>query len=194
MYDWATPLLSKDFDGFVYFDLGGVVFGVKRSFGNLAKLANKSVEEIKTVFLKYDTDACKGLISPEGLGKIYEHELALSFGDTDFLSFWLAGYEPIPEMHKLIKDLVERRVQVGIITNIYRGTFERLGQLIPKVDYRAIIESCDYGIVKPDFRIFEIAEKACGFEKSKITLIDDNQDNITAATNFGWKAILLKTA
>ena len=193
MYDWATPLLSKDFDGFVYFDLGGVVFGVKKSFGNLAKLANKSVEEIKAVFLKYDTDACKGLISSEDLAKIYERKFSLSFGDVGFLSFWLAGYEPVPEMHMLIKDLVEREVQVGIITNIYRGTFERLGHLIPKVDYRAIIKSCDYGIVKPDFRIFEIAKKACGFEKSKITLIDDNQDNITATVKFGWNGILLKT-
>lgn len=42
--------------------------------------------------------------------------------------------------------------------------------------------------------VFEIAEKACGFEKSKITLIDDNQDNIDVATKFGWNGILFRTS
>jgi len=74
MYDWAMPLLSKDFDGFVYFDLGGVVFDWHQGLENIAKLANKTLAEVKEVFLKHDNGACKGLISPQEFGKIYERE------------------------------------------------------------------------------------------------------------------------
>jgi len=194
MYDWATPLLSKDFDGFVYFDLGGVVFDWHWGLENVAKLANKTLAEVKEVFLKHDNDACKGLISPQEFGKIYEKELSFTFGDADFSLFWVNSFSPIQETHRLMHELALKNVPMGIITNIYRGTYEKaLGKSIPNLKYKTVIKSCDCGLIKPDPKFLELAEKACGFEKSKITLIDDNQDNITAATNFGWNGILFET-
>lgn len=195
MYDWATPLLSKGFDGFVYFDLGGVVFDWHRGLENIAKLANKTVSGVKEILLKHDDDACKGLIDPTEFGKIYERELSFSFGNADFSSFWVDGFVPILKTHDLMRELSSKNVPIGIITNIYKGTYEKaLGKAIPDLTYKAVVRSCDYGLVKPDPKFFEVAEKACGFEKSKITLVDDNQDNINATISFGWNGILFRTS
>ena len=187
------PFESISKNGFVYFDLGGVVFEWESGLYNIAKLAGKSVDTVREIFLKYDDLACRGQISPQEFGKIYERELSFSFGNQDFLTFWVDGFKPILKTHKLIHELVARKISIGIITNIYQGTYEKaLGRFIPDVNYQTIVKSCDCGLVKPDPKFLEIAEKACGFEKSKIILIDDNQDNIDVAISFGWNGVLFR--
>lgn len=188
-----TPLLSKNFNGFVYFDLGGVVFDWEDGVKNISALSGKSLDAVKEVFLKHDDSACRGQINPQEFGKIYERELSFSFGNKDFLTFWVNGFKPILETHKLIHELADRKVPIGIITNIYQGTYEKaLGRFIPDINYQAIIKSCDYGLVKPDLEFLKIAEEACGFEKNQITLIDDNKTNIETAIKFGWNTALFE--
>lgn len=189
----ATSLLSKSFDNFVYFDLGGVVFEWEKGLENLSKLSNKSIEKVREVFLKYDDEACRGKVSPKEFGNIYERELSFSFGGRDFLPFWVQSFKPITETHKLMRSLIAQKTSIGIITNIYLGTYElALGKYIPDLPYRAVIKSCDHQLIKPDVELLEIAERACGFEKSKIILVDDNSKNLEAARNFGWNAILFQ--
>jgi len=175
---------------FLYFDLAGVFFEWEGGIENIAKLAGKPVDDVKKVFQAHDSDACKGLISPAELGRFYEKELSFSF-KTDFLTFWVESFQPIIETHERVCRLFKEGVPIGIVTNIYKGTFEEaLGKYIPDLPYRAVIKSCDYGVKKPDPKFLDIAETACGFEKSKIMLIDDNQDNVDAAIKFGWNATL----
>lgn len=48
---------------------------------------------------------------------------------------------------------------------------------------------CEYNLVKPDDRAFEILMKEIGYATSEVVLIDDKEENIEKAKEFGFKTI-----
>ncbi len=48
---------------------------------------------------------------------------------------------------------------------------------------------CEYNLVKPDDRAFEILIKEIGYDPIDVVLIDDKEENIAKAKEFGFKVI-----
>ena len=48
---------------------------------------------------------------------------------------------------------------------------------------------CEYNLVKPDDRAFEILMKEIGYDPIDVVLIDDKEENIEKAKVFGFKVI-----
>lgn len=51
------------------------------------------------------------------------------------------------------------------------------------------ISMCEYNLVKPDDRAFEILMKEIEYDPKEVVLIDDKEENIEKAKEFGFKTI-----
>ncbi len=60
---------------------------------------------------------------------------------------------------------------------------------IPDVHYDVIIDSSTVGAVKPEAKIYEIAESQAGVAASEILLVDDSRSNLMAAEKMGWHVL-----
>lgn len=63
---------------------------------------------------------------------------------------------------------------------------------MPQIDWDYVIKSCDYGFVKPERELFDIALKKTGLKADEVLLIDDIQENCDKAIENGWRSMLFK--
>ncbi len=174
---------------FVYFDVGGVLLYWENVLSALAKHHRKDVKDIYKVFRKYDDLSCRGIITPQQLSHGMHKDLRLSYiEELDMSRLAKKHFQPIPESHRLISKLAAK-IPVGLLTNIYLGFLEMSFQygFLPKLNYKAIVKSCDLGLIKPEKEIYLYAQKMAGVAPSEILFIDDYEKNTAAAHKLGWR-------
>lgn len=180
---------------FVYFDVGGVIFRWREIFDDMAIMHNRNVNDLLSVFAKYDTDACRGLIHSNQLWKNMCRDLGIKEDKNfDFFQFAMDRFIPIQETHQFIEE-ISKKYPVGLLTNIHPGVFDQAKKRkhIPKVDYKVIIQSCLVGMVKPEKVIFHHAKQRAKAEHEEILYIDDFEVNINSAKELGWQTVLFET-
>jgi len=124
------------------------------------------------------------------LTSIYQQELGFKEQLT-FLEYWVSNFSAKKETHDLMSDLVQAGIPIGLLTNIYLGTFEAAVKIgaIPNLDYSTVIQSCNVGYVKPEPEIYEIAQSESGSLPQNIIFIDDKIPFLTPAKALGWTTI-----
>lgn len=173
---------------FVYFDVGGVIFDFRPSLQALSKRINLGIDVVMGFFHTYDDALCKGELSPNK----FLHILEVCSGETapfeDFVEFWVDHFQPITTMHNLLLSLSAEGVNIGLLTNIYPGTFEFAisSGKIPNIRYDVVVKSYEEGLVKPDPNIFRRAELKTGRNPQEIIFVDDSARNIEIARSLGW--------
>jgi HAD superfamily hydrolase (TIGR01509 family) len=65
----------------------------------------------------------------------------------------------------------------------------RRNQQLPNVRYSAIIDSSEVGTIKPEVKMYEIAQERAGCPAEEILLIDDSSANLAAANRLGWHVL-----
>jgi FMN phosphatase YigB (HAD superfamily) len=87
-----------------------------------------------------------------------------------------------------IKDLKNRGLQVGIISNVGSGAVEEaLGD--HKSLFDVMILSGDTGFIKPDPQVYELALERLGLEAKDCLFIDDIPRNVRGAEAVGMNAV-----
>ncbi len=161
----------------------------------LAQVHKKKTEEVEKAFGKYDGFSCRGLLTTLELKDKMFEELNIKVDkDFDFLEFSMRQFSPILETHRFAKK-ISRRLPVGLLTNIHHGFYHRAlhaGQ-IPRLRYRAVIQSCLLGKIKPEKEIYLHAQKEAKTPHNNILFIDDLPKNIEAAADLGWQTVLFET-
>lgn len=178
---------------FVYFDIGNVLFSFSGGLENIAKLFNEPLDELKSYWLSKDNDICRGLLSPQEFWNQAKKFFNYQGDDINFVDFWVKYFSKIQKGHDLALRL-SKSYKIGLITNIYPEVFEKVvhSDLMPQIDWTYVIKSCDYGFVKPERELFDIALKKTGFNANEVLLVDDIQENCDKATENGWRSILFK--
>lgn len=169
------------------------MFDWRNAMTKISQRLNVSLEKFREIFHQYDDDACRGLITQKDLWKIYEKALKLEKPlDFDLGQFWTDNFYQIPDSHQLLRDLAVK-FPIGLLTNIYFDVFPQILDkgFIPNIHYHSIIQSCELGIIKPEKRIYEIAQKMSGVKHEEIFFLDDLEVNIQAARKLGWQTILV---
>jgi FMN phosphatase YigB (HAD superfamily) len=174
---------------FVYFDVNGcLVRFFHKAFTKIASDTGADAETIETAFWHYNDSVCRGEISV----KEFNAKLAKKIGvaKLDWESYYLSSVEAIPEMQDLVKWAVNY-YHVGLMSNIMPGFIDALKKrgLIPDVSYTAIIDSSEVGAVKPEAKVYEIAQAKSGVGPEEILLIDDSRSNLMAADQLGWHVL-----
>jgi len=62
-------------------------------------------------------------------------------------------------------------------------------KLLPNVEFKSIVDSSQIGYVKPEPKIYEIAEKMAGYKGGDILFVDDSRTNLMPATKLGWNVM-----
>jgi FMN phosphatase YigB (HAD superfamily)/DNA-binding XRE family transcriptional regulator len=173
---------------FVYFDINGcLVRFFHRAFTELAQTSGVSADRIETTFWHYNDAVCRGEMSLDDFNRIMADTCKMM---VDWKRFYMSAVDPIIEMHELVS-WAASNYRVGLLSNIMPGFIAEMMQsgLIPSLSFDAIIDSSEVGAIKPEKKIYEIAQERAGVLSSEILLIDDSRANIMAAEHMGWKVM-----
>jgi len=184
----TTPKIRKTKSGvsFIYFDVNGcLVHFFHRAFTRIAQDFDISPDVVETVFWQYNDAVNQGKFSLASFNKIFAKELGIPA--IMWQEYYIDAVSPIVEMHELV-EWASKKYKVGLLTNIAGGIIELLIQhkRIPDVTYTAIVDSSKVGVIKPDPKIYEIAESMAGVPSHEILLIDDTRANLSPAQEAGW--------
>ncbi len=186
-----TRTLQKTKSGvsFIYFDVNGCLIRFyERAFAQIAAETNVPADVIETAFWHYNDDACRGTMSSDDFSAAMGARIGVA--DFDWRAYYLDVTEPMPEMQELLRWTAEH-YKTGLLTNIASGFLSGLREQhkIPALPYDAVVDSSEIGAIKPDDKIFAVAQARAGVPPEQILLIDDTRGNLNAAESFGWHVL-----
>jgi FMN phosphatase YigB (HAD superfamily)/DNA-binding XRE family transcriptional regulator len=180
---------TKSGASFIYFDVNGcLVLYYQRAFAEIARDTGAPIDVVETAYWHYNDDVCRGDISvAEFNTKLAER---LGVDSIDWLAYYLKAIEPVTVMHEVVAWAAEN-YKIGLLTNVMPSlvsTMRRDGHL-PSVNYDEIVDSSEVSAIKPDPKIYEIAQQRAGVPAEEILLIDDSRSNLIAAEKLGWNVL-----
>ncbi len=174
---------------FIYFDINGVLVRFfQKAFTKLSTDIKVPADSIETAFWHFNDSACRGEMLAEEFNKAFSERLGVPY--FEWQMYYFDAIEPITEMHKLA-EWADQFYHVGLLSNIMPGFMDVMFTkgLLPDIDYDAIIDSSKVGAIKPEPRIFELAQEWTDCDPSEVLLIDDSRTNLMAAERFGWHVL-----
>lgn len=186
----VPKLVTKSGVRFVYFDINGCLIQAgQRALTHLAEATGLPVDVVETAYWRYNDEACRGTLSMSDFNEAMAERLHVP--SVDWATHYLDAIEIVEPMQELVRWSAER-YQVGLLTNIMPGLLSAMKSrgLLPAVDYTAVIDSSEVGMVKPEANIFTLATEQAGVAPHEILLIDDTHANLRAAEKAGWHALL----
>lgn len=188
---------------FVYFDLGGVAIrdfsGTDKSNqmksdlglkGNKSELFDQILEQHGRDYdfnIDFDIDR---------LIPILEKKLKITFPKNySMLADIVNRFEPNPSILSVIEKIHKTR-RIGLLTNMFPRMLDLIKErnIIPPAHWDVIIDSSVVGLQKPDPKIFAFAQKLAKVKNEEILFIDNSEEHIKSAANFGWKTFLYDPA
>lgn len=185
----APKKRSKNGVRFVYFDINGcLVRFFHPAFTRLAEDTGRSAELIETAFWHFNDIVCRGDLSMSDFNQQFAEKLGLD--SVDWENYYFEAIDLVTEMQDLLK-WASQHYHVGLLSNIMPGFINRMiaEGALPQVSYAQIIDSSIEKTIKPEEKIFQIAQQRAGVEPSEILLIDDARPNLMAAEKLGWKVL-----
>jgi FMN phosphatase YigB (HAD superfamily)/DNA-binding XRE family transcriptional regulator len=179
---------SKSGVTFVYFDINGcLVRFFHQAFTRLSEDSGVASDVIETTFWHYNDAVCRGELAMDEFNRIMAETCKIM---VDWKQYYLAAVEAIPQMHELVAWAGDH-YRVGLLSNIMPGFIPEMIQrgLVPNITYDAVIDSSEVRAIKPEQRIFEIAQERAKVNAEEILLIDDSRANVMAAGQMGWKVM-----
>lgn len=180
---------SKSGIRFVYFDINGcLVHFFQQGLTKLAHDTGHPTEVVEAAFWHHNDQVCRGEITTDEFNRLLAERLRVS--SVDWFHYYLQAVEPIAEMHEVVTWASEH-YGVGLLSNIMPGLIDRLLEagMLPALPYDVIIDSSQVHAIKPEKKIFEIAQQRAEQAPEEILLVDDSRTNIMAAEKLGWHVL-----
>lgn len=176
---------------FLYFDVGGVLLDYRRGHRRIAEQYNVPHQKLVDIFEANWRDACRGTLRTDVYMKYFAEALSLPQPYPDHAEFWTDLFEPIHETHALAKNL-SAAYRLGILSNAEPGMLPlcRKKGLIPDLAWEPIVDSSEYKTIKPEDRIYEIAEALSCVPTEELFFIDDVPEHIDAVRKRGWQGMV----
>jgi HAD superfamily hydrolase (TIGR01509 family) len=177
----------------ILFDLGNVLL-LHHSQRRLKAIAEFSGCAEKDVA---DFLSASGIIERLDTGEASEADLCAALGElagkplspNEAVALWLTVFEPNRELWDALPRLAVRQ-QLGVFSN--NPPFIR--QLFaPGVNFKHIFLSAQFGIMKPDIRVFETVQAELDLAPGEVVFIADKSDNVAQARSIGWAAIQFRS-
>jgi putative hydrolase of the HAD superfamily len=174
---------------FIYFDVNGcLIHFYQRAFGRIAADTGVPADVVETAYWHFNDDVCRGLITLDDFNARLADRIGVE--KINWQDYYLDTVEAINEMQEVLKWTAER-YKVGLLTNIMPGQISGLRRngKLPNIDYDAIVDSSEVATIKPEARMYEIAQERAGCPAAEILLIDDARPNLMAAEKMGWHVL-----
>ena len=179
----------------IIFDLGKVLLDFDYSIAarRIAERCKTPLEEINRhiaqspLLFRYET----GLMTTD---EFYREVCGLTgFADNleAFSGFFGDIFSPIEPMVRLQADLRARGYPTYIFSNTNDLAIGHIRRNFPFfANFDGYIFSYEHGSMKPDAKIYEIAEKQSGYQGEDLLYLDDRPENTQAGARRGWQVIL----
>lgn len=184
-----TKKRSKTGVRFVYFDVNGVLVRFfHRAFTEIAEDVGARADLAENLFWRHNDAVCRGDMSLDELNNLFQQELHTD--GFDWKEYYMRSVEPMPAIKEFV-DWTAQNYETGLMSNSAPGFLDEMisNGLIPDGPYDAIVDSSKVGAIKPEPKIFEIAQEMAGVEAREILLIDNERPNLTAADKAGWQVL-----
>ncbi len=180
---------SKNGVRFVYFDINGcLVRFFHPAFTRLSLETGVSSELIETAFWHLNDVACRGGMTMSEFNEAFASKLGID--SVDWENYYFEAIDVVGEMQDLLTWASEH-YYVGLLSNIMPGFINRMIRegALPRIAYDQIVDSSVEQSIKPEPRIFEIAQERSGVQPHEILFIDDSRSNLMAAEKLGWRVM-----
>ncbi len=177
----------------IIFDLGNTLirFDHNISAKKLANLFHIDSEKVRSLFFDSEItrDFEKGLISPKVFYSRVTGLLNIKIPFKDFVSIWNDIFWEDKESCDIARQL-KKRYKLFLLSNVNRLHFDYVEKKFDIIKiFDEIILSFAVGAIKPERLIFEDAVRRAGGDKAAVLYIDDREDLIKEANNFGIDSI-----
>jgi FMN phosphatase YigB (HAD superfamily)/DNA-binding XRE family transcriptional regulator len=174
---------------FVYFDVNGVMVRYfQRAFTKIAADTGVTPDVVESFFWHYNDAICRNEISLEEFNKLLAEKLGQS--EIDWADYYLENVDSINDIRELLEWVTEH-YHVGLLTNSMPGILKQMMDrgIVPRLDYSAIIDSSEVGLIKPESAIYQKAAELAKVAPEELLLIDDSRTNLMAAEHLGWHVL-----
>jgi putative hydrolase of the HAD superfamily len=180
---------------FIYFDCGGVVY---KDFSDSNKweamhqdlgINESNQDKYQTLWSQIKNQVCIDYDVDDFIS-VLNQKLNLNIpSDYSMLQDFVDRFDPNPDIWPILEQLSQTH-RLGLLTNQYPRMLDLVKQtdLIPPVDWDAIIDSNVVGHKKPETEIFEIALQQAGASPNQILFIDNSIRHVEKAQKLGWHA------
>jgi len=172
---------------FIYWDVNDVLIRYyHRALVVIANEAETPLDKVENIFWHYNTAGNRGDISMEKFDKYLGTDLGIK--NFKWERYYLDAIEPINEATEIMIEL-SKTIDTGLLTNAFPGMTDKMLEkgILPKITYKAIVESAKVSAVKPESKIYEIAEDMSGSKADEILFVDNSRNNLMAASSLNWK-------
>jgi putative hydrolase of the HAD superfamily len=101
------------------------------------------------------------------------------------LRWWDVEMPPLPGMEDFVREVKEAGYKVYLCSNTSSEIYDYFDAIPALKLMDGILASCDYGVTKPDARLFEALYARFGLAPQECFFIDDMQRNIEGAAKTG---------
>jgi FMN phosphatase YigB (HAD superfamily)/DNA-binding XRE family transcriptional regulator len=185
----STKKRAKSGVTFVYFDVNGVcVRFLHKAFTEVSRSSGKSIDLVETLFWRYNDAVTGGQMPLDEFNSILGRELEIE--NFDWIPYYMNNVEQMPGIDQLIK-WAEEHYEIGLLSNIMPGFLDLLLErnIIPKANYKVIVDSSKVAALKPTPKIYELAQQLSAVEPAEILTIDDDRTNLVTADRLGWHVV-----
>jgi epoxide hydrolase-like predicted phosphatase len=181
----------------ILFDLGGVVVfnHLDQQLEHFAKELKIDISELKTLEKVEHEKMILGKLSVKEFCSSIRNKFELEKDSATLVIIWERIYQETSKLNgdviRYIKE-IKTKYKVGLISNIFdvTATFHQRQKLF--YFFKPVILSCRRGIAKPDIKMFAVAIKEMELKGKEVVYIDDSEEHIAIAKEFGMKTILFK--
>ena len=184
---------------FVYFDLGNVLvrFDPQIACANASNLFDVSAEMVHAAVYEsgQQTRYEHGEVSGEEFASSIRDQLGRTIEQmpTQRLLDALSDmFTPIESMRAIVDQVHQADIPFGILSNTCAAHWDwvrRQDWPVMHAAYRETILSFEAGAMKPNKRIYQLAELSAEVPGECILFLDDKTENVEAARRRGWNAV-----
>lgn len=180
------------------FDFGNVVafFDHDRAIRRLLAHTERTAEDLWQLVYQDDL-ACRyerGEASTDELFAVARDHGGVRCSQAEFVDAFCDIFWPNPPMADLVARLKANGYRLVLASNTNEAHYERYREQFRDVlaHFDAIAVSHEAGARKPDRGFFEYAHRLAGCAKGECLFVDDLGANVSAAREFGWRAVHFK--
>tara|TARA_R110002049_G_scaffold2750_7_gene22086 strand:- start:26228 stop:26878 length:651 start_codon:yes stop_codon:yes gene_type:complete len=184
---------------FVYFDLGNILvrFDEQIACANASNLFDVAAEKIHAAVYGsgQQTRYEHGELSGEEFATSIREQVGRTIQQmpTQRLLDALSDmFTPIDSMQQIVHSVHQAGVPFGILSNTCAAHWDWITRQqwpVMQEAYRETILSFEAGAMKPNKRIYQLAEASAEVARERILFVDDRTENVQAAKQRGWQAV-----
>lgn len=182
----------------IIFDLGNTLirFDHNISAVKFARLFHLDAEEARKLFFDSELTQAfeRGLLSPREFYARVTQRLGIKLPFKDFVDIWNDIFWEDTKACAIARRL-KKDYKLFLLSNVSRLHYEYIEKKFDIIKiFDEVILSFAVGAIKPERLIFDDAVRRAGGDKSAVLYIDDREDLIRAANEFGIDSIKFEGA